>query len=241
MRPPGAFAGRSPGAGDAGRARAGERWLFKTPSLNVASASGPTADPDARGNPGMDELDRLGRPGAYRLGMLRAAGAGPHWPRPCRPSFARPSRRGPLSAWVLAFTAGAAAVSGGAVVGLFFVPFIVGLATGLVMRWGGWRLRVTLPAVVVMAALGWGIPLAWQSAWHAEPPGAAGVPGLRGHGPGGTVAVLLAGVLQALAGVWLGGVLAARQARRAAVQVSDAPTDRGDETRDLVRLLDDNA
>jgi hypothetical protein len=229
MRSPGAFAGRSPGAGDAGRARACKRWLFKTPSMNVAPASGPTADRDARGNHGMDELDRLGRPGAYRLGMLRAAGAGPDRPRPCRPSFARPSRRGPLWAWVLAFAAGAAAVAGGAVVGLTFIPFLVGLGTGLVARWGGWRLRVMLPAAVVMAALGWGIPLAWQ-AWHAEP-----------HGARGTTAVLLAGVLQALAGLWLGRVLAALLARHSAVQVSDAPTDRDDEARDLVRLLGDSA
>jgi hypothetical protein len=173
----------------------------------------------------MDELDRLGRPGAYRLGMLRAAGAEPAPPRPYRPLFARASRRGPPSAWVLAFTGGAAAVAGGAVVGLFFVPFLVGLATGLVARWGGWRLRVTLPAVVVMAVLGWGIPLAWQ-AWHAEP-----------HGARGTIAVLLAGILQALAGVSLGRVLAARGARRTAVHVSDARSDRSDEARDLVRVL----
>lgn len=172
----------------------------------------------------MDELGRLGRPGAYRLGMLRA-GAEPDRPRPCRPSFARASRRGPLSAWVLAFAAGAAAVAGGAIVGLFFVPFLVGLATGLVARWGSWRLRVTLPAAAVMAVLGWGIRLAWQ-AWHAEP-----------HGARGTIAVLLAGVLQALAGVWLGRVLAAFRERRAAVQAGEVLTDRSDETRDLVRLL----
>jgi hypothetical protein len=183
----------------------------------------------------MDELGRLGRPGAYRLGMLRAAGAGPDRPRPCRPSFARRSRRGPLWAWVLAFAAGAAAVAGGAVVGLFFIPFLVGLGTGLLARWSGWRLRVTLPAAVVMAVLGWGIPLARMVA------GVTGVPGLPAHGARGTIAVLLAGVLQALAGVWLGRVLAALRARRTAVHVSDARTDRDDETRDLVRLLGDNA
>jgi hypothetical protein len=245
MRLRGASARRSPGAGDAGRERVGERRVIKAPSMNVAPASGPTADRDAWGSRRMDELGRLGRPGAYRLGMLRAAGAGPDRPRPCRPSFARPSRRGPLPAWVLAFAAGAAAVAGGALAGLTFIPFLVGLGTGLVARWGGWRLRVMLPAAVVMAALGWGIPLAWQ-AWHAERPGApgrmvagaAGVAGLPAHWPRGTIAVLLAGVLQALAGVWLGRILAARRASRAAVQVSDAPTHRGDETRDLVRLLD---
>jgi hypothetical protein len=246
MRPPGASARRSPGAGEAGRARADERWLFKIPSMNVAPASGPTADRDAGGRGrGMDELDRLGRPGAYRLG---AAGAGPERPRRHRPSFARANRRGSLSAWVLALAAGAAAVAGGAVVGWFFIPFLVGLVTGLVARWGGWRLRVTLPAAVVMAALGWGIPLAWQ-AWQAEPHGAPGrtvagmpgVPGLPAHEARGAIAVLLAGVLQALAGFWLGRALAERRARRTAAQASDARTDRDDETRDLVRLLGDNA
>ncbi|HEV2258412.1 MAG TPA: hypothetical protein VGS06_35275, partial [Streptosporangiaceae bacterium] len=72
----------------------------------------------------MDELDRLGRPGAYRLGALRAA---PEWPRPYQPSFARPSRRGPVSAWVLACAAGVAAVASGVVAGLFLAPFLVGL------------------------------------------------------------------------------------------------------------------
>jgi hypothetical protein len=192
--------------------------------MNVAPASGPTADCDAWGSHGMDQLDRLGRPGAYRLGTLGAAGAEPDRPRPYRPSFARASRRGPLSAWVLAFAGGAAAVAGGAVVGLFFVPFLAGLGTGLVARWGGWRLRVALPAAVLMAVLGLCIPLAWQA-----------------HGPRGTILVLLAGVLQALAGVWLGRLLAARRARRTAVQASNARADRDDETRELVRVLGDNA
>jgi len=192
----------------------------------------------------LDELDRLGRPGAYRLGMLSAAGAEPYRPRPYRPSFARASRRGPVSAWVLASAAGATAVAGGAIVGLFFIPFLVGLVTGLVARWGGWRLRVTLPAAMVMSALGWGIPVAWQ-AWPAEPngttlgvvAGVAGVLGLPAHGARGTIAVLLAGALQALAGVWLGRAPAALRARRTAVRASGVLIDRSDETRDPVRLL----
>jgi hypothetical protein len=47
----------------------------------------------------MDELDRLGRPGAYRLGLLRAAGAEPDRPRPYRPSFARRRGAGWRRAW----------------------------------------------------------------------------------------------------------------------------------------------
>ena len=41
----------------------------------------------------MNELDRLGRPGAYRLGALRAGDAGPAAPEPYRPRFARPRHR----------------------------------------------------------------------------------------------------------------------------------------------------
>jgi hypothetical protein len=61
----------------------------------------------------MNDLERLGRPGAYRLGMLRARGAEPVPPKPYRPSFARRSRRGPASARVLAALAGVAAVARG--------------------------------------------------------------------------------------------------------------------------------
>jgi hypothetical protein len=59
----------------------------------------------------MNDLERLGRPGAYRLGMLRAQGAEPVPPK--RPSFARASRRGPAPARVLAALAGVAAVARG--------------------------------------------------------------------------------------------------------------------------------
>ena len=191
----------------------------------------------------MDELDRLGRPGAYRLGMLGASRAGPERPRAYRPSFARASRRGSLSAWVLAFSAVAAAGGGGAVVGLYFIPFLAGLVAGLVARWGGWRFRAAVTAAVAVAVVGWGIPLAWQ-AWRGAPgrkaAGVAGLLGLPAHGASGTIAVLLAGVLQALAGVWLGRLLEARRASRIAVQATDARTD-SDETRDLVRLLSDDA
>src|SRR5262245_1160147 len=99
---------------------------------------------------GMDELNRLGRPGAYRLGTLRAAGAEPGRPRPYRPSFARASRRGPVWAWVLAFAAGVVTAATGVVAGLFPAPFLVGLLAGLVMRWGGWRPRAVLTAAAVM-------------------------------------------------------------------------------------------
>lgn len=70
--------------------------------------------------------------------MLRARGAGPVPPKPSRPSFARASRRGPVPSSVLAGLAGAAAIAGGAVAGLFFVPLIVGLLGGVVAACCAW-------------------------------------------------------------------------------------------------------
>jgi hypothetical protein len=177
----------------------------------------------------MDELGRLGRPGAYRLGELRAAGAEPDRPRPYRPSFARASRRGPVSAWVLAFTAGVAAVASGVAAGLFAAPFLAGLLAGLVMRWGGWRPRAVLTAATVMGAAGCGIPLAWQ-ALHTRPPHAPGrvvadglrVAGLSAHGTRGVAVGLLAGA-----------AVARDRARAGDIGEPSRPADAGD----LVRVL----
>jgi hypothetical protein len=72
-------------------------------------------------------------------------------------------------------------------------------------------------------------------------PGGLGAVGLPVHGARGIAVALLAGALQALAGVWLGRVLAARWAGRTQVQASDVPADRGDETGGLVRLVGSNA
>jgi hypothetical protein len=193
----------------------------------------------------MDELGRLGRPGAYRLGELRAADAEPDGPRPYRPWFARPSRRGPVSAWVLAFAAGVAAVASGVVGGLFVAPFLVGLLAGLVMRWGGWRPRAMLIAATAMGAVGCGIPLAWQ-ALHTRSPAAPGrvvADGLRvasfsAHGPRGVAVGLLADAAAALVAAGLGGVLAGRALARDRARAGDTgepsgPADAGD----LVRLL----
>ena len=192
----------------------------------------------------MDEMKRLGRPGAYRLGDLRARGAEPVPPRSARPAFARASRRGAPSAWALAFVAGVAAVAAGALAGLFFVPLLAGLVAGLIARWGGWRPRAVLVAGAATVMIGWGLPLGWQ-ALHAKPPGTpapvvagvAGAAGLPTHGAHGIEATLLAGIILALAGVAAGLVLAARWASRARVRVDDAQPDRPGESGDLVRLL----
>jgi hypothetical protein len=163
----------------------------------------------------MTDLKRLGKRGAYRLGSLRPQGIG--WaapPVPFRPSFAPPTRRGPLSAWLGGLLAGTAVILAGAVAGLWFIPFVIGLLAGFVMRSGGWRLRVTLAAVAVMAAVGWGVPLGW-AALHGQPTGAtarviAALAGLPPHAVVGVVVTLLVPVLQGLAGAWLGRALAPR-------------------------------
>jgi hypothetical protein len=192
----------------------------------------------------MDELKRLGRPGAYRLGDLRALGDGPVQPQAARPMFARARRRGPLSAWVLAFAAGVVAAAAGALAGLFFVPFVVGLLAGLIARWSGWRPRAVLAAAAASAVIGWGLPMGWH-ALRARLPGApapvvagvAGALGLPEHGARGIVATLLAGIVLALGGAGLGQVLAALWARRARVPAEDPQPDRRADTADMVRLL----
>lgn len=167
---------------------------------------------------GRSDVERLGKRGSYRLGRPGPPGAGqPAPPRPFRPSFARPAHSGPLSGWLLAAVAGLAVIAAGAVLGLWFIPFVVGLATGIAMRWGGWRLRVTGPAVLVLAAGGWGLAL-WIPALTGLPVGAAGraIAALAGFPAVAaiTVAVTLGvGMVQILAGLWLGRAIAPRPAR----------------------------
>jgi hypothetical protein len=92
----------------------------------------------------MDDLERLGRPGAYRLGLMR--GFEPDPPPLLRPSFTRPGRGGRVLARVLAGLAAAAAIAGSAA-GLLVLPVIAGLLAGawlaaaLAARWAG---RVTM-------------------------------------------------------------------------------------------------
>jgi hypothetical protein len=158
------------------------------------------------------DVKRLGKRGSYRLGRLRARGvATAPPPAPFRPSFNRPRHRGPTSAWLLAAMAGAAVIAGGAVIGLWFTPFVVGLLAGLANRIGGWRARVMMPAVAAMAVVGWGIPL-WWPALHGEPAGAtarviAALAGLPADAFVAVAVTLLVAVFQALAGLWLGRAL----------------------------------
>src|SRR5258706_4545153 len=69
-----------------------------------------------------------------------------------RPSFVPPQHRGSALGWLLAAIFGILLIAAGAMLGLWFMPFLLGLAAGVAMRWGEWRLRVTIPAVLIMAA-----------------------------------------------------------------------------------------
>jgi hypothetical protein len=81
-----------------------------------------------------NDLKRLGRRGSYRLGKLRTQGVGPAGPPPpLQPRFRRPWHRGPGPLWLLAAVAGAAVTAGGLAAGLWFAPFIGGLAVGLAL------------------------------------------------------------------------------------------------------------
>jgi len=164
------------------------------------------------------EADRLGKRGSYRLGGLGpSAPERPGPPRPYEMTFLRPLHQGWVGGWVLAALAGIALVAAGALFALWFMPFLIGLATGVAMRWGGWGLRVTVPAVLVMTCGGWGLAL--------------GILAARGQAVGSTaqtialvaglpeMAVLTIGLtlgvsaVQGLAGLWLGRALVPRPAR----------------------------
>jgi len=164
------------------------------------------------------EADRLGKRGSYRLGGFGIPGPGKSDPpRMFRPSFAPPQHRGSALAWLLAAVVGMLLIAGGAMLGLWFMPFLIGVAAGLAMRWGQWRLRITIPAVLVMAAAGWALAL-WAAAMRGMPVGptartialVAGLPPRIGLIIEITLAVSM---LQGLVGLWLGRAIAPRPAR----------------------------
>ncbi|HUD39051.1 MAG TPA: hypothetical protein VMR14_19275 [Streptosporangiaceae bacterium] len=164
------------------------------------------------------ELSRLGKRGSYRLGLLAPQGiAAAPPPKAFRPSFARERRAGSTTGWVLAMGAGIALVAVAAVAGLWFVPLIVGVITGLAARWGAWRLRATAPAVIVMCAAGWGAALCWYSA-RGLPIGAsaramAAIAGLPAYAAVAVAITLAVSVVLGLVGLWLGRALTPRPPR----------------------------
>jgi hypothetical protein len=152
----------------------------------------------------MADPRRLGKRGAYRLGELRTTGpksAPGSVPR--APSF-RPRRsRGPLLAWLAACAVTTVILGFGAALGLWFLPFVAGLAVGL----SPWRARSAVALVVLAVAVGWGAAL-WWPALSGAPVGAtarviAALAGLPPHAAVGVAATLLVGLAQALVALWL--------------------------------------
>jgi hypothetical protein len=160
----------------------------------------------------MAELRRLGRRGSYRLGRLGAPPAAPAQPpSPHYPTWTN-RHRGSLWLWLLAWLAAVLLVAAAALLGLWFMPFLAGVAAGIAARAGRWRLRVSVPAVILLAAAGWGAAL-WWLVLHRLPEGAvareiAALAGLPPHAPVAIVVTLLVAVIQAVAGLWLGRALA---------------------------------
>ncbi len=152
----------------------------------------------------MAEPRRLGKRGAYRFGAQRISPG----PRPARRaprelSFAPRRSRGP-ALWGLAGCAVTAVILGfGAALGLWWLPFVAGLAAAATP----WRVRSALALVVLAVVVGWGAALYWP-AWSGAPAGAtarviAALAGLPPHAAVAVAATMAIGVLQALTAVWL--------------------------------------
>jgi hypothetical protein len=102
----------------------------------------------------------------------------------------------------------AVVVAATAAAGAWFVPFVAGVAAGLLsLRWPG-----VVIAAVLGAVAGWALPL-WILALRGYPAGAtahaiAALAGLPPYAAVTIVATLLLAALQALAGAWLARALA---------------------------------
>jgi hypothetical protein len=161
----------------------------------------------------MADPRRLGKRGSYRLGRMGAPSQPRSpWPSAHYPSWA-PRRRGPVFAWVLACLAAALIVAAGALAGWWFLPFLAGLGMGLAAHFGRLRLRATLPAAVLVAAVGWGAALAWLALRDGLPEVTvartiAALAGLPASAAVAMAVTLLVAAVQAAAGLWLGRALA---------------------------------
>ena len=154
------------------------------------------------------DFKRLGKRGSYGLGQLRTQGVPGRQPVRFRPRFARPYHRWPVFAWLLGLLAGVLLIAGGAAIGWWFMPFVVGLVAGLANYVGRWPTRLALPAVAVISAAGWVAPL-WWSVLGGGPYGVvarviAALLGLPAFAAVGMVLTVLIAVAQGLAGYWLG-------------------------------------
>lgn len=156
----------------------------------------------------MADPRRLGKRGAYRLGELRVSGGSRSGGRaPRQPSFGPRRSRGPFLAWLVVCAVTAVILGFGAALGLWFLPFVAGLAAGITADAWPWRTRAAVALAVLAVAVGWGAAL-WWPALSGAPAGAtarviAALAGLPPHAAVGVAATLLVGILQALAALWL--------------------------------------
>lgn len=162
------------------------------------------------------EFRRLGKPGAYRLGLLRAQGVSVRRrPTLFRARFARQrDHRWPLLVWLLVLLASVAAIAVATAVGVVFVPLLAGLGAGVANRAGAWPPRVALPAVTAMSAAGWVMPFLLGSA-HGNAGGplahAVGtLTRLPGDAAGVVILTALIAVAQGLGGYFLACVITPR-------------------------------
>jgi hypothetical protein len=107
------------------------------------------------------------------------------------------------SRWVASCAVAAALLGLGAWLGLWWLPFMAGVAAGLT----SWRARSALGWAALAVIAGWGVTL-WIPALLSAPAGAtaravAALAGLPPHAFVAIVATLLIGVLQVLAALWL--------------------------------------
>ena len=114
------------------------------------------------------------------------------------------------------FAAVAVVVAATAAAGLWFVPFVAGVAAGLLSR----RRPGVVPAAALGAVAGWALPL-WILALRGLPAGATGraIAALAGIPPYAAVAVvvtLLLAALQTLVGAWLARAFTPRRPSAAA-------------------------
>jgi hypothetical protein len=114
---------------------------------------------------------------------------------------------------VLGCLAAALIVAAGALAGWWFLPFLAGLGMGLAAHFGRLRLRATLPAAVLVAAVGWGAALAWLALRDGLPEMTvartiAALAGLPASAAVAMAVTLLVAAVQAAAGLWLGRALA---------------------------------
>jgi hypothetical protein len=115
---------------------------------------------------------------------------------------------------LLVFIVVAVVVALTAQAGLWWVPFLAGVAAGLLPADRGWRVVL---AAAAGAVLGWGLPL-WILSLRGYPAGATArvIAALAGIPPYAVVTVvvaLLLAFLQAIAGAWLARALVPRRYR----------------------------